>query len=91
MNKFYHLESLQGCASLWIALQKTNTENWKQIFSDKELSDHSLNFHVHLSVSYFCIPTVDLPILLQEISAKSWEYINGSQTQACGNCHKRNT
>ncbi len=39
----------------------------KQIFPEKELRGHSLNFHINVSVSYLCIPTVDLPILLQEI------------------------
>jgi hypothetical protein len=41
------------------ALQRTNTENTKQIFPEKELRRHSLNVHIH-------IPRIDLPIL-QEI------------------------
>jgi hypothetical protein len=51
------------------ALQRTNTKNSKQIFPEKELLGHSPNFHLHVSVSdiYICIPTIDLPILLQEI------------------------
>ncbi len=32
------------------ALQRTNTENLKQIFPDKELRGHSPNFHIHVSV-----------------------------------------
>jgi hypothetical protein len=48
-------------------LQKTNTENLKQIFPEKELRGHSLNFHMHVSVSHLYIPTIDLPTLLQEI------------------------
>jgi hypothetical protein len=51
----------------WLALQRTNTENWKQIFPDKELPGHSPNFHIHVSVSDLYIPTIDVPILLQEI------------------------
>jgi hypothetical protein len=27
---------------------------------------HSLSFHIHVYVSDICIPTIDLPILLQE-------------------------
>ncbi len=49
------------------ALQRTTTENLKQIFPEKELSGHSSNFHIHVSVSDLYIPTIDLPILLQEI------------------------
>jgi hypothetical protein len=49
-------------------LQRTNTENWKQIFPEKELDSHSPNFHIHGSVrSDLYIPTIGLPILLQEI------------------------
>ncbi len=32
----------------------------------KELRGHSPNFHIHVSVSDSYIPTIDLPILLQE-------------------------
>jgi hypothetical protein len=32
-------------------LQRTNTENWKQIFPEKELRGNSPNFHFHVSVS----------------------------------------
>jgi hypothetical protein len=48
------------------ALQRTNTENLIQIFSEKELSSHSPNFHIHVSVSDLYMPIVDLPILRQE-------------------------
>ncbi len=48
------------------ALQRTNTENWKQIFPKKELRGHSPNFHIFVSVSDLYFPTIDLPILLQE-------------------------
>ncbi len=49
-------------------LQKHATENSKHIFPEKELSGHSLNFHIYESMSYLYmyIPTMDLPILLQE-------------------------
>jgi hypothetical protein len=49
------------------ALQRINTENWKQIFSEKELRGHNPNFHIHMSVSDFYIPKIDLPIRLHEI------------------------
>ncbi len=31
------------------ALQRINTENWKQIIPEKELRGHSPNFHIHVS------------------------------------------
>jgi hypothetical protein len=37
-------------------LQRTNTENWKQIFPEKELRDHSPNFHIYVSMSDLYIP-----------------------------------
>jgi hypothetical protein len=48
------------------ALQITNTENSKHIFPEKELRGHIPNFHIHVPVSNLYIPTIDLPILLQE-------------------------
>jgi hypothetical protein len=45
-------------------LKRHNTENSKQIF--QELRGHSPNFHNHVSVSDLYIPTIGLPILLQE-------------------------
>jgi hypothetical protein len=48
-------------------LQRTNTENWKQIFPEMELRSHGPNFHIHVSVSDLYIPTIDPPILLREI------------------------
>ncbi len=50
-----------------LTLQRTNTGNLKQIFKKKELRGHSPNFYIHVSVSHLYIPTIDLPILLQEI------------------------
>jgi hypothetical protein len=47
-------------------LQRQNTENSKQLFPERELRGHSPNFHIHVSVSDLYIPTLDLPILLQE-------------------------
>jgi hypothetical protein len=49
------------------ALQRQNTEISKQIFPKKEYRGLSPNFYIHASVSYFYIPTIGLPILLEEI------------------------
>ena len=50
-------------------LQRTNTENSKQIFPEKELRALSPNFHIHVFVSdlYVYITAVGLPNLQQEI------------------------
>ncbi len=50
------------------------------LFPEKELRGHSPNFQIHVSVSDFYIPTIDLPILLQDFVDRSWEYMNRSQT-----------
>ncbi len=47
-------------------LQRHNTENFKQIFPEKELLRLSPNFHIHVYVNNLYIPTIGLPILLQE-------------------------
>jgi hypothetical protein len=50
------------------ALQRQNTEiSSKQIFPQKEYRGLSPNFHIHASVSDLYIPTIGLPILLEEI------------------------
>ncbi len=54
-------------------LQRTNTEYYKQIFPEEELRGHSPNCHIHVSVSGFNIPTMDLPIPLQEICGQILE------------------
>jgi hypothetical protein len=48
-------------------LQRQNTEILKQIFPEKEYRGLSPNFHIHASVSDLYIPTIGLPILLEEI------------------------
>jgi hypothetical protein len=47
-------------------LQRQNTEISKQIFPEKEYRRLSPNFHIHVSVSVLYIPTIGLPILLEE-------------------------
>jgi hypothetical protein len=51
----------------FVALQRQNTEILKQIFPEKEYRGLSPNFYIHASVSDLYIPTIDLPILLEEI------------------------
>jgi hypothetical protein len=46
-------------------------KNSKQIFSEKELRDHSPTFHIHVSVSDLYITIIGLSILLQEIQGAS--------------------
>jgi len=48
-------------------LQRQNTGISKQIFPEKEYWGLSPNFHIHASVSDLYIPTISLPILLEEI------------------------
>ncbi len=49
------------------ALQRQNTDISKQIFPEKEYRGLSPNFHIHVSVIDLYIPTIGLPILLEEI------------------------
>ncbi len=51
----------------WFTLQRQNTEISKQIFPEKEYRGLSPNFHIHSSVSDLYIPTIGLPIVLEEI------------------------
>jgi hypothetical protein len=57
----------KGVGKVLYTLQRTNTENLKQIFPEKELCGHIPYFDIHVSVSDLYIPAIDLPILLQEI------------------------
>jgi hypothetical protein len=51
---------------LCTTLQRHNTENSKQIFPKKEWRGLSPSFYIHVSVSDLYIPTIGLPIMLQE-------------------------
>jgi hypothetical protein len=53
--------------SLQHALQRQNAENLKQIFPEKEYRGLSPNLDIHVSVSELYIPTMGLPVLLEEI------------------------
>ncbi len=48
------------------ALQRHNTENAKQLFSEEKLLGLSPNFHISVYVSDLYIPTIGQTILLQE-------------------------
>jgi hypothetical protein len=48
-------------------LQRQNAENLKQIFPEKEYWGLRSNFHIQVSVSELYIPTMGLPVLLEEI------------------------
>ncbi len=48
-------------------LQRQNTEISKQIFPDKEYRGLSPSFQIHASVCDLYIPTIGLPILLEEV------------------------
>ncbi len=50
-----------------IALQRQNTEISKKVFTEKEYRGLSPKFHIHASVSDIYIPTIGLPIPLEEI------------------------
>jgi hypothetical protein len=47
-------------------LHRYCTENWEKIFSETKLRGLSPNFYIHISVSELYIPTIGLPILLQQ-------------------------
>ncbi len=49
------------------SLQRQNAENFKQMFPEKEYRALGPNFHIHVSVSELYIPTMGLPVLLEEI------------------------
>jgi len=48
MNEIKEEENKLGCCrgTLRAALQRTNTENYKQIFPEKELRGNSRSFHI---------------------------------------------
>ncbi len=49
------------------ALQRQNTEISKQIFPDEEYRGLSPNFYIYASVGDLNIPSIGVPILLEEI------------------------
>jgi len=67
---------------LYIAMQRTNAENSKQIFPEKELRAHSPNFHIHMSVwaiyEYIFPPSI-CQFCCRKYVGRSCENINRSQ------------
>ncbi len=67
------------------ALQRTNIENSRQIFPEKELRGHNPNFHIYVSVGiYIFSPSICLSCCRKYVD-RSREYLNRSQTHECGN------
>jgi hypothetical protein len=72
-HRFYAQQETNGVPSresnsgLPCTLQRQNAENLKQIFPEKEYRGLSPNFHIPVSVSELYIPTMGLPVLLEEI------------------------
>ncbi len=64
LNPMSEKAALRGWARS--TLQRYNTKKSKQVFPKKELRGHSPNSYIHVSVSDLYIPTIGLPILLQE-------------------------
>jgi hypothetical protein len=65
--KFFAIMGIKKTPSLFSTLQRQNTEILKQIFPEKEYRGLNPNFHIRASVSDLYIPTIGLPILLEEI------------------------
>jgi hypothetical protein len=57
----------QLCSNSKATPQRQNAENLKRIFPEKEYWGLSPNFHINVSVSELYIPTIGLPVLLEEI------------------------
>jgi hypothetical protein len=47
-------------------LKRHCTEKWKKIFPERKLRGLSPNFYIHIYVGDLFIPTIGLPIWLQE-------------------------
>ena len=78
------MHGLINTKGLLTALQRQNKENLKQIFPEKEYRGLSPNFHINVSVSELYIPTMGLPVLLEEI-CRLILGIKRSKTHECGN------
>ncbi len=57
----------------------------QSIFPEKEYQGLSPNFHIHVSVSDLYIPTIGVPILLQEILRPILELNKSLTDNECGN------
>jgi len=70
-------------ADITYSLQRQYAENRKQIFPEMKLRGLSRNSYIQVSPSDLYIPTIDLPILLQENrwTVRGNIHINRSQIQ----------
>ncbi len=73
-----------------LTLQRYCTENGKKYSQKGNCAASVLNIYIHKSVIYLYmyvlyIPTIGLPILLQEKGNRLWEHINRSQIYECRN------
>jgi hypothetical protein len=67
------------------ALQRTNTENSKQMFPEKELRGQGPNFHTLGLWAIYIFPRSICIFCCKKYMDRSWEYINVSQTHECWN------
>jgi hypothetical protein len=77
-----------GCLSaccLYVCTAKTKCRKFETNIPRKEYRGLSPNFHIHVSVSELFIPTMGLPVLLEEICRLILGYLNSSKTHECGN------
>jgi hypothetical protein len=65
-EKVKHLEYFMKLLEIG-TLQRKNAEKLKQIFPEKEYRGLSPNFHILVTLSELYIPTMGLPVLLEEI------------------------
>ncbi len=69
-NKNMHGYGSESVYTAWwarSALQRYCTENWEKIFPERKLRHLSPNFYIYITVSDLYIPTIGLPIWLQQI------------------------
>ncbi len=70
--------------SACMIVKRHSTKNSKQIFPEKELRSFSPRSYIHVSVSYLYIPRSAYYAPGKWVD-RTWEYIDRSQTHACGN------
>ncbi len=69
-----------------LSTARTNTENLKQIFPEKDLSGRSPPVHIHVSLSciYIFPPSICVFCCRKNVD-RDWVCINRSQANECGN------
>jgi hypothetical protein len=69
-------------------LQRTNTENSKQIFPENQLHSHSPISTFMCLWAIYIFPRSICLFCCRKYVDRSWEYLNRSQTRECGNCDR---